>query len=79
MKRELNSYEVMGDETFKAVGAYADGGRFSVGEETVRALTDTFGSLGRKKRVYAVSLLFCVTAALRRDSTKFERVRRAVM
>ena len=68
MKRELNSYEVIGDETFKTVRAYADGGRFSVSEETVRSLTDTFGSLGGKKRVYAVSLLFCVTAALRQDS-----------
>lgn len=46
MKRELNSYEVIGDETFKAVRAYTDGGRFKVSDATVRSLVDTFGSLG---------------------------------
>ena len=46
MKRELNSYEVIGDETFKAVRAYTDGGRFKVSDATVGSLVDTFGSLG---------------------------------
>ena len=46
MKRELNSYEVIGDETFKAVRAYTDGGRFKVNDATVGSLVDTFGSLG---------------------------------
>ena len=46
MKRELNSYEVIGDETFKAVRAYTDGGRFKVSDATVESLVDTFGSLG---------------------------------
>ena len=46
MKRELNSYEVIGDETFKAVKAYTDGGRFKVSDATVGSLVDTFGSLG---------------------------------
>ncbi len=46
MKRELNSYEVIGDETFKAVRAYTDGGRFKVSDATVGLLVDTFGSLG---------------------------------
>ncbi len=63
MKRELNSYEVMGDETFKAVRAYADGGRFSVGEETVRSLTDTFGSLGRINETLRESYGFTVAVS----------------
>ena len=46
MKRELNSYEVIGDETFKAVRAYTDGGKFKVSDATVGSLVDTFGSLG---------------------------------
>ena len=46
MKRELNSYEVIGDEKFKAVRAYTDGGRFKVSDATVGSLVDTFGSLG---------------------------------
>ena len=46
MKRELNSYEVIGDETFKAVRAYTDGGRFKVSDATVGSLVNTFGSLG---------------------------------
>lgn len=46
MKRELNSYEIIGDETFKAVRAYTDGGRFKVSDATVGSLVDTFGSLG---------------------------------
>ena len=46
MKRELNSYEVIGDEAFKAVRAYTDGGKFKVSDATVKSLTDTFGSLG---------------------------------
>ena len=39
MKRELNSYEVIGDETFKAVRAYTDGGRFKVSDATVGRLS----------------------------------------
>ena len=63
MKRELNSYEVIGDETFKTVRAYADGGRFSVGEETVRSLTDTFGSLGRINETLRESYGFTVAVS----------------
>ena len=71
MKRELNSFEVFGDDAFNVVREYTEGGRFSISDETARELIDTYGSLAEINAVLKDNYGFTVA----RDSDRRARNR----
>lgn len=71
MKRELNSFEVFGDDAFNVVRGYTEGGRFSISDETARELIDTYGSLAEVNAVLKDNYGFTVA----RDSDRRARNR----